>query len=128
MEFIMKWPMASMFLVLSLAAIANAAAGDASLMINGQPAKVGDYKPQDIDTLVISSGDVAITFAKDPTRADLPNPRGRGGTAGRDPAKDFSAVSVLVKGREIGKNLHGVEPRDVNARRSFYLDSYTGTD
>jgi hypothetical protein len=115
--------------VLAAAApLARAAAGDVSLTLNGQPAKVGAYKPQDIDALVISTGDLAITFAKDPARATLANPRGGGGGAGRDPAKDFSATSIIIKGKEIGKNLHGVEPRDVNARRSFYLDSYTGTD
>jgi rhamnogalacturonan endolyase len=119
------WLMACVMLAVGSAAWA---AGDVSLTINGQPAKPGDHKPQDIEALVISTGDVTITFAKDPSRATLANPRGGGGAAGRDPAKDFSAVSVVVKGKEIGKNLHGVEPRDVNARRSFYLDSYTGTD
>jgi rhamnogalacturonan endolyase len=122
---------ASLVLVACLAAGFGAradGAGEVSLTINGQPAKVGEYKPADIEALVISTGEVAITFAKDLARANLANPRGGGGTAGRDPAKDFSAVSVVVKGKEIGKNLHGVEPRDVNARRSFYLDSYTGTD
>jgi rhamnogalacturonan endolyase len=106
-------------------------AGEVSLTINGQAAKVGDYKPAEVEALVVSTGEVTITFGKDPSRATLANPRGGGGTAGRDPAKDFSAVSIVVgggKGKEIGKNLHGVEPRDVNARRSFYLDSYTGTD
>jgi hypothetical protein len=110
------------------AAPAFAAPGDASITINGQPAKVGDYKPQDVDALVISSGNVQITFGKDPSRANMPNPRGGAGGAGRDPAQDFSATSIVVNGKEIGHNLHGVEPRDVNARRSFYLDSYTGTD
>ena len=88
----------------------------------------GVYKPADIDALVISSGNVQITFGKDLSRANLPNPRGGGGGAGRDPAKDFSATSIIVNGKEIGHNIHGVEPRDVNARRTFYLDSYTGTD
>src|SRR6476660_444041 len=100
--------------------MARADAGDASLTINGQSAKPGDYKPQDIDALVITTGDVKITFGKDASRANLPNPRGGAGTAGRDPAQDFSATSILVKGTEIGHNIHGVEPRDVNARRSFY--------
>ena len=106
----------------------HAADGDASITINGQPAKPGDYKPAAIEALVISSGNVKITFAKDPARATLANPRGGGGGAGRDPAKDFSATSIVVNGKEIGHNIHGVEPRDVNARRTFYLDSYTGTD
>ncbi|HVT80500.1 MAG TPA: hypothetical protein VHM90_07575, partial [Phycisphaerae bacterium] len=52
--------------VLAAASHAFAAAGDASLILNGQPAKEGTYKPQDIDSLVISSGNVRITFAKDP--------------------------------------------------------------
>jgi len=116
------------WLLAPIAGVCHGAVGDASITINGQSAKVGDYKPADIDALVISSGNVQITFAKDPSRANLPNPRGGGGGAGRDPAKDFSATSVIVNGREIGHNIHGVEPRDVNARRSFYLDSYTGTD
>ena len=120
--------LAAACLLAALSPLAHAAAGDVSLTLNGQPAKPGDYKPADIDALVISTGDVKITFAKDPARATLANPRGGGGGAGRDPAKDFSATSVIVKGTEIGHNIHGVEPRDVNARRSFYLDSYTGTD
>ena len=115
-------------LVAALSPLAHAAPGDVSLTVNGKPATPGVLKPADIDSLVISTGDLQITFAKDPARANLANPRGGGGGAGRDPAKDFSATSVIVKGTEIGKNLHGVEPRDVNARRSFYLDSYTGTD
>ena len=116
------------WLLAPIAGVCHAAVGDASITINGQSAKVGDYKPADIDALVISSGNVQITFGKDPSRANLPNPRGGGGGAGRDPAKDFSATSIIVNGKEIGHNIHGVEPRDVNARRSFYLDSYTGTD
>ncbi len=114
--------------LLAVAPLAYAAAGDASLILNGQPAKPGDYKPQNIDSLVISSGNVQITFAKDPARDNLPNPRGGAGGAGRNSAQDFSATSILVAGKEIGHNIHGVEPRDVNARRTFYLDSYTGTD
>ncbi len=115
--------------VLAGASRAWGAAGDASLTLNGQAAKPGVYKPADIDALVIASGDVQITFAKDPSRTQQENTRNEGGPgAMRDPAADFSATSVIVKGKEIGKNLHGVEPRDVNARRSFYLDSYTGTD
>lgn len=102
-------------------------AGNVQLTINGQPAKVGDYKPADVEALVIDNGDLKITFGKDMTRANLPTRDGTG-NAGRDPAKDFSALSVMVKGKEIGKNIRGVEPRDVNARRTFYLDSYTGTD
>ena len=48
--------------------VAFGAAGDVSLTINGQAAKPGDYKPADIEELVISTGDVKIMFGKDPTR------------------------------------------------------------
>jgi len=33
-----------------------------------------------------------------------------------------------VNGKEIGHNIHGVEPRDRQRPPHFYLDSYTGTD
>jgi hypothetical protein len=119
-------PLLSVCLLALMSTTVHAADGDASLTINGQPAKPGVYKPADIDALVISSGHVQITFGKDPSRATMPNPRGGGGGAGRDPAKDFSATSIIINGKEIGHNIHGVEPRDVNARRSFYLDARNG--
>jgi rhamnogalacturonan endolyase len=82
---------------------------EVSLTINGQAAKPGDYKPGEIEKLVIASGDLAITFGKDTTG-------------------DFSATSVVKAGKELAHNLNGVIPRDVDAKRSFYLDSGAGRD
>ena len=77
------------------------------LTLNGAPAEVGDYRPKQIQSLVLANGLLSITFGVD----------GNG---------DFSAISVMKNGRELAHNLHGVEPRDVDARRSFYLDTNAG--
>ncbi|MEO6567916.1 MAG: rhamnogalacturonan lyase B N-terminal domain-containing protein, partial [Opitutaceae bacterium] len=77
------------------------------LTLNGVPAEAGDYKPRQIESLVLANGLLSITFGVD----------GNG---------DFSAISVMKNGRELAHNLHGVEPRDVDARRSFYLDTNAG--
>ncbi len=82
-------------------------ADDAQLLLNGEPARVDSYKPADIQSLVMSNGLLAITF-------------------GKDANGDFSAVSVVKDGRELAHNLHGIEPRDKDARRTFYLDSNAG--
>ena len=83
------------------------AADDVKLIMNGAPAQPGDYKPADIQALVLENGLLTITFGKDATG-------------------DFSATSVVKNGRELAHNLHGVEPRDVDAHRTFYLDSGAG--
>ena len=90
-----------------IAALPTLAFADASLLLNNQPARPGDYKPADIRTLTMSTGDLSITF-------------------GKDVNGDFSATSVIKAGKELAHNLHGVEPRDVDAKRSFYLDSGAG--
>lgn len=82
-------------------------AADVSLTINGQPAKPGDYKPADVTALVIDNGIVQISF-------------------GKDVNGDFSGTSVKLKGKELADNLHGIEPRDVDAKRTFYLDYGAG--
>jgi len=87
--FVGKWiglPLVALTLAV-FAAPLRADVGDASITINGKPAAPGVYKPADIDALVISSGNVQITFGKDLSRANLPNPRGGGGGAGRDPPR-----------------------------------------
>jgi len=71
--------------------------------MNGQPAAAGVYKPAGIKSLVLSNGDLAITFGKDLTR-------------------DFSAVSVMMNGQELAHNLHGYAESDPDAGRTFYLD------
>jgi hypothetical protein len=38
------------------------AAGDARLLLNGTPARTGDFKPADIQSLVISNGLLSITL------------------------------------------------------------------
>ncbi len=80
-----------------------AAEGDAQLVMNGQPAKVGEYKCDDIQSLVISNGLVTLTF-------------------GKDALGDFSATSVKKGDQELAHNLHGIEPRDVDHARTFYHD------
>lgn len=84
-----------------------ALAADVSLTIDGAPAKAGDYKPADIKALVLQNGLLTLTF-------------------GKDSNGDFSATSVVKNGKELAHNLHGVEPRDVDAHRTFYLDSGAG--
>jgi rhamnogalacturonan endolyase len=83
--------------------VVRAAEGDAQLVMNGQPAKVGEYKCDDIQSLVISNGLVTLTF-------------------GKDALGDFSATSVKVGEKELAGNLHGIEPRDVDHGRTFYHD------
>jgi rhamnogalacturonan endolyase len=83
------------------------AADEVQLLLNGQPAVAASYKPADIQSLVMANGLLTITFGKD---AD----------------GDFSAISVVKNGRELAHNLHGIEPRDKDARRTFYLDSNAG--
>jgi rhamnogalacturonan endolyase len=94
------------WLALSLA-LTLRAADDAQLLLNGVPAQVGDYKPADIQSLVMKNGLLTITF-------------------GKDANGDFSATSVVKDGQELAHNLHGIEPRDKDARRTFYLDSNAG--
>jgi rhamnogalacturonan endolyase len=93
---------------------ATCQAAGVTLTIDGQPAKPGDYKPAAINELVLANDNLKITFGKNPAR--------------KDPVGDFSATSVQFKGKELAHNLHGVEPRDVDANRTFYLDSGAGRD
>ncbi len=83
--------------------VRGAWAADLTMLMNGQPAKVGNYKCDDIQSLVLANGKVSLTFGKD--------------TLG-----DFSATSVKVGDKEIAHNLHGVEPRDVDHGRTFYYE------
>jgi rhamnogalacturonan endolyase len=80
---------------------------DVTLTINGTPASPGDYKPSEIQALVLKNELLTLTF-------------------GKDAVGDFSATSVVKNGQELAHNLHGVEPRDVDRNRSFYLDSGAG--
>lgn len=82
-------------------------AADVSLTINGQPATVGEMKPADIQALVIDNGLLKITF-------------------GKDVNGDFSGTSVIKNSQELAHNLKGIEPRDVDRGRTFYLDSGAG--
>jgi rhamnogalacturonan endolyase len=101
----MKTPL---FLAVLLVSVRLCAA-DVSLTVNGAPALPGDLKPADVQSLVLENGLLTLTF-------------------GKDVNGDFSAVSVKKNGQELAHNLHGVEPRDVDAKRSFYLDSGAGRD
>ncbi|MGA2053161.1 MAG: polysaccharide lyase family protein [Opitutales bacterium] len=80
---------------------------DVSMTLNGQPAKVGDYAPAAIQSLVLDNGLLKITF-------------------GHDTLDDISATSVIAFGQELAHNLNGVRPRDENAERTFYND-YSGS-
>jgi rhamnogalacturonan endolyase len=84
-----------------------ASTANVEIIMNGAPAKTGDYKPADIQSLILSNGLLSITF-------------------GRDTNGDFSATSVIKNGQELAHNLHGVEPRDVDRYRTFYLDYGAG--
>ena len=79
------------------------AANEAQMILNGEPAKPGDYSPNDVKDLVLDNGLLKITF-------------------GHDARQDISATSVIKNGRELAHNLHGVVPRDTDARRTFYHD------
>jgi rhamnogalacturonan endolyase len=98
---------ASIFLGLALVAAGAARADGVTLLLNGVPAQPGDYAPADIHSLVLANGLLTITF-------------------GRDANGDFSATSVVKNGQELAHNLHGVEPRDVDAHRTFYMDGGAG--
>jgi rhamnogalacturonan endolyase len=104
-------PHPATLLVLSLFSSALAqsapAAHDVTMTLNGQPAKVGDYAPADIQSLVLDNGLLKITF-------------------GNDTLGDISATSVIAFGQELAHNLNGVRPRDENAERTFYHD-YSGS-
>jgi rhamnogalacturonan endolyase len=93
--------------VLAMLVLPLRAAEDVQLFVNGEPAKVASYKPADIQSLVMANGLLTLTF-------------------GKDANGDFSAVSVVKDGQELAHNLHGIEPRDKDARRTFYLDSNAG--
>jgi len=79
------------------------AANEAQMILNGEPAKPGDYSPNDVKDLVLDNGLLKITF-------------------GHDARQDISATSVIKNGRELAHNLHGVVPRDTDAQRTFYHD------
>jgi rhamnogalacturonan endolyase len=95
-------------LTILLGAIHPAVAADVTMMLNDAPAKVGDYQPGDIKSLVLDNGLLKITF-------------------GKDTLDDFSATSVIAFGQELAHNLNGVRPRDENAERTFYHD-YSGSN
>ena len=73
------------------------------MTLNGVPAQPGDYAPSAVTNLVLDNGLLQITF-------------------GPDARQDISATSVIKNGRELAHNLHGVEPRDTDAHRTFYHD------
>jgi hypothetical protein len=102
----LRWFCAALLVALAFAR-PLAAADDVKMIVNGAPAQRGDFKPADIQSLVLENGLLTITFGKD--------------TNG-----DFSVTSVVKNGQELAHNLHGVEPRDVDAHRTFYLDSNAG--
>ena len=107
----MRFPVFATLVALGLGVFAgqHLSAEDVTLTLNGLPAQPGDFKPADVQALVLANGLLTLTF-------------------GRDANGDFSAISVIKDGRELAHNLHGVEPRDVDAHRTFYLDAGAGKD
>lgn len=97
------------FVLIACMSCARLAAADVSLTVNGESARPGDLKPTDISALVLDNGLLRLAF-------------------GRDTNGDFSAILVIKNDRELAHNFHGVEPCDVDARRSFYLDSGAARD
>ena len=98
----------TLLLSLSPMAAPTARAADApvapvTMMLNGEPAKVGDYAPADVKGLVLDNGLLKITF-------------------GPDTREQISATSLIKNGQELLHNLNGVQPRDTDAKRSFYHD------
>jgi hypothetical protein len=81
----------------------QAAAGDMTMILNGQPAATGDYSPADIKDLILDNGLLKITF-------------------GHDVRNDISATSIIKNGQELAHNLHGTVPRDTDGGRTFYHD------
>lgn len=87
---------------LSLVPLAHAA-NEMTMLLNGQPARVGDYARADVKELVLDNGLLKITF-------------------GPDTRDQISATSLIKNGQELIHNLNGVQPRDTDAKRSFYHD------
>jgi Polysaccharide lyase family 4, domain III/Polysaccharide lyase family 4, domain II len=79
------------------------AANEMTMTLNGEPAKPGDYARADVKELVLDNGLLKITF-------------------GPDARNQISATSLIKNGQELIHNLNGVQPRDTDAKRSFYHD------
>jgi rhamnogalacturonan endolyase len=79
------------------------AENEMTMTLNGEPAKPGDYARADVKELVLDNGLLKITFGPD-TRGQI------------------SATSLIKNGQELLHNLNGVQPRDTDAKRSFYHD------
>ncbi len=103
MKSILRLP-SLLLLALSLVLIPRVhAANEMTMTLNGQPAKAGDYTPDQIKDLVLDNGLLKITF-------------------GHDARNDISATSVIKNGQELAHNLHGTVPRDTDGGRTFYHD------
>ena len=79
-----------------------------SMTLNGQPAVVGDYAPDEVTNLVLDNGLLKITF-------------------GQDYRNQISATSIIKNGTELAHNLHGTVPRDTDGGRTFYHDYNAST-
>ncbi len=80
-----------------------AAPGEVELILNNKPGSAGDYKPADVTELTLRNGQISITFGP-----------------------DGSATSLVKNGKELAHNLNGIIPRDVDARRTWYIDYNAG--
>jgi hypothetical protein len=84
------------------------AANEMHMTLNGLPATVGDYSPDEIKNLVLDNGLLKITF-------------------GHDARNDISATSIIKNGQELAHNLHGTVPRDTDGGRTFYHEYNAST-
>jgi hypothetical protein len=99
MKLLFRFP--AMLLVALAPVFVSHAANEMHMTLNGQPAAVGDYSPDEITNLVLDNGLLKITF-------------------GHDVRNDISATSVIKNGTELAHNLHGTVPRDTDGGRTFY--------
>ena len=99
----------SFILLAALASvIVSRAANEMSMTLNGQPAAIGDYSPDEVTNLVLDNGLLKITF-------------------GQDYRNQISATSIIKNGTELAHNLHGTVPRDTDGGRTFYHDYNAST-
>jgi rhamnogalacturonan endolyase len=96
-----NWPIRSfsprIVCILLLLCCCAVRAGDLSCTIDGRPAKAGTFNPADIKSLVISSGNLSITFAQDPTGEFGPLSIQNAGQE-LAPPDGLSAISLVYSG------------------------------
>ncbi|HWC98278.1 MAG TPA: polysaccharide lyase family protein [Candidatus Sulfopaludibacter sp.] len=89
-------------LCLLFAAAAHGQPAPVRMTLNGAGALDGEYRARDVQALKMENGEISITFAG-----------------------DGSATSLIKNGRELVHNLNGLEGRDPDRQRTWYID-YNG--